>query len=291
MAFDSVPGLKVYSSINNQYYVLGDYFSVYTTDGNPPIIYKWEDITSAAESKDGLAVYTDDGHNYTMLKTNFNNPKEYLAARAILEGSLSQDAIRNYRPLKRILPFKYEYGHISQPKVLYVAQGVYSEKEINTCNLALVSTKIGKFMWLSVIFLTLITFGIIFLIAGLDSVIENWLYFLPISVFCGIIVSILVYIITALLTRYRYSEIFHQDPALQQQISFILANEGFAAIEDFLYTGCDLIPWSKSLYYIETKGSIAVILDKSIFWLPKRMFPKELQKEIVNFITARVKQK
>ncbi len=291
MAFDSIPGIKVYSSRSGQYYILGDYFSVCTVDGGSPVIYKWSDIISVTEKKDGMAVCTYDGNNYTMLKNAFNGQGEYLAARAILEGSISSDAVRNYHPMKRILPFKYDYGHISDPKIVYISKGVYSEKEINNYNLAIVSTKIGKMLWLILLILSIAAFGLIFFIFGWDSVAKNWLYFLPISIFSAITLTMLIYIIIALLARYRFSEVFRQDPALGQEITFVLANEGFGAIESILYTGSDLIPWSRTRYYIETKNSIAVIMDRSIMWLPKRMFPKEMQKEIVNFITARVKQR
>ena len=169
-------------------------------------------------------------------------------------------------------------------------QGFYEEKVINSCNVALVIARYGRFIFLFTLVLIAVIFGVVISIMG--NIEENWIYCLPISVFTGIIISIVAYLIIGIIARHKFNSIRKVDPATQKEITVVVAPEGFAAVETGVYTGHDLIPWSEANFFIETHIGLVVLRDnKSVFWLPKSFIPKNQQSDIFGMIASRVRQR
>ena len=92
--------------------------------------------------------------------------------------------------------------------------------------------------------------------------------------------------------RHKYSSVQKADPATTQEITIVVAPEGFAAVESSVYTAHDLIPWNEANFFIETHMGLVVLRDnKSVFWLPKSFMPKNQQAGIYNLIASKVKQR
>lgn len=289
MAFETINGQRVFSGSTGQTFIFGDYFCVFSGESPNPFIYEWKNLISIIENTGGYTFYTVD-NTFNLDRGAFSSDREYLNVRAIIEGKIAVYRSIKYKHRERILPLKYLCKSCDIAGDSFFLQGVYSEKDINSCNISLVSTKIGRYIFLLSIVLAAVIFtGLAHALGNLSG---NWLYYLPISIFTSIIVCVVIYLIIAVFARHKYAKVAKVDPALAEEITIIIAPEGFAAVESVCYTGCDLIPWSEASFFIETHCGLVVIRDnKSVFWLPRSFMPKNLQTPITNFIAARVKQR
>lgn len=288
MAFETVEGQKVFSHMTGTTYIFGDYFAVFRSDSAVPEIYEWNQIASVSESVDFLTI-TSGSAAYKIERAAFNSDDHLLAVRTIIEGQIAVYPDIKYRFNKRILPLKYLYKNMT-PSNAYVLQGSYDEKVINSCNVALVIARFGRYIFL----LTLALIAVIFFITAnvLGNVNDNWYYYLPLSIFIGVIVAIVVYLVVGIAARHKFNSVKKVDPAAQKEITVVVAPEGFAAVESSVYTGCDLIPWNEANFFIETHMGLVVLRDnKSVFWLPKSFIPKNQQSNIFGLIAARVRQR
>lgn len=288
MAFETVEGQKVFSPMTGTTYIFGDFFAVFRSDFTVPEIYEWKQISAVTETVDYLTV-SSGSDTYKIERAAFNSDDHLLAVRTIIEGQIALYPEIKYRFNKRILPLKYLYKNMT-PENAYVLQGVYDEKVINSCNVALVIARFGRYIFL----LTLALIAFIFIVVAniLGEVKDNWMYYLPLSIFLGVIVSIVAYLIVGIAARHKFNSIKKVDPATQKEITVVVAPEGFAAVESSVYTGCDLIPWSEANFFIETHMGLVVLRDnKSVFWLPKSFIPKNQQSNIFGLIASRVRQR
>lgn len=290
MAFETVEGQKVFSPMTGTTYIFGDYFTVFLNDSETPEIYEWNQITAVTETLDFLTV-TINNISYKIEIAAFNSEEQLLIVRTIIEGQIAlyPETIK-YRFNKRILPLKYLYKSM-KPNNAYILQGTYDEKVINSCNVALVIARFGRYLFLLTVVLIIALF---FIVSGLmeGGIKDNWFYSLPLSIFSGIIVAIVAYLIIGIAARHRFNSTRKVDPAIQKEITVVVAPEGFAAVESFVYTGCDLIPWSEANFFIETHMGLVVLRDnKSVFWLPKSFIPKDQQSGIFGLIASRVRQR
>lgn len=288
MAFETVNGQKVFSSATGMTYIFGDYFVVFRGENSLPEIYEWTQINSITESITSLAVSADEA-NYTIERSAFQSDDQYLSVRAIIEGQVALHPSIKYKFNKRILPLKFLYRNIITNNA-YVMRGIYEEKVINSCNISLVSARYGRYIFLFAFFLIIAIFVVLANILG--NFAENWLYCLPISIFTGIIVSVVIYLVVGMTARHKYNTVNKVDPALTKEITIVVANEGFAAVESSVYTGQDLIPWNEASFFIETHAGLVVFKDnESVFWLPKSFIPKNEQNNLISIIATRVKQR
>lgn len=288
MAFETVEGQKVFSPMTGTTYIFGDFFAVFRSDFSVPEIYEWKQISAVTETVDYITV-SSGSDTYKIERAAFNSDDHLLAVRTIIEGQIALYPEIKYRFNKRILPLKYLYKNMT-PENAYVLQGVYDEKVINSCNVALVIARFGRYIFL----LTIALIALIFIAVAniLGEVKDNWMYYLPLSIFIGVIVSIVAYLIVGIAARHKFNSVKKVDPATQKEITVVVAPEGFAAVETSVYTGCDLIPWSEANFFIETHMGLVVLRDnKSVFWLPKSFIPKNEQSNIFGLIAARVRQR
>lgn len=288
MAFESVRGRKVFSPMTGMTYIFGDYFVVMRGETAPPEIYEWSQITSVTETLSMLTIVANN-NTYDIEMNAFDSEDKFLAVRTIIEGQIAVYPEISYKFKKRILPLKYLYKNMT-PVNAYIMKGYYDEKVINSCNIALVIARFGRYLFLMTIMLIVALFFSI--ITALGDFKENWLYCLPLSIFLGIIISIVVYLVVGIIARHKFNSIKKYDPATSKEITVVVAPEGFAAVESSVYTGKDLIPWSEANFFIETHAGLVVLRDnKSVFWLPKSFIPKNQQSEIFSLIASRVRQR
>lgn len=288
MAFETVNGQKVFSSTTGMTYIFGDYFVVFRGDNFQPEIYEWTEIVSVSDNNDALTIETENS-SYSVERNAFNSDDQYLSVRAIVEGQIAVHPSIKYKFNKRILPLKFLYRNITTPNA-YVMSGVYEEKVINSCNISLVSARYGRFIFLFALILIAAIFAV--LIGVMGSIAEDWYYCLPIAIFSGIIISVVIYLIVGMTARHKYNQVYKVDPALTKEVTIVVAPEGFAAVESSVYTGHDLIPWNEASFFIETHVGVVVFRDnESVFWLPKSFIPKSEQNNLISIIATRVKQR
>ncbi len=284
MAFDSLKGERIYVSQTALMFLAGDYFSVFSNDSEIPNIYEWSEIKAYSEQPAGLTIVTDDGESYSIPKASFTDPKQFIRFRTIAEGQM-QGA--KCRLTQRILPPKYNYSSVDIPEQSFSASCVYNEKDINSGSVAHMHSRTAKYM--------AIIGGLVFVIVFLalaffrGDLSENWYYYLPISLFSGIGVGVGAYLISSVIARFRFADFVKHDVSALEETIIVVAHAGFAAVEKCVYTGMELIPWTQADYYFETKTTIVIACkDKSVCWIPKRVFPKNVQSDISSFISSRV---
>ncbi|MDR2532205.1 MAG: hypothetical protein LBC82_05110 [Oscillospiraceae bacterium] len=290
MAFESLPGVKVVSHATEQTFIIGDFFAVYLKGDEIPTIYRWAEVKSISESRADFTVCLS-GITYKIMKTCIPDEKKQLNLRGVFEGAVHFNPAIEYNHPKRILPPKYLYLNGNMNEAPYIVNGVYREREINFSNVILLNTRLGRIFKI-VAFLSIITVFIILHFTIEGGIRHNWFWFIPISVFSGGIAVMLIYLICAIIANYHFAYLFKNDVAINEEITFAVSSDGFSAVESHLHTGCEFIPWMEANYFIETNSVFIVYKHKkAVFWLPKRLFSKEIQTEISNFIHARLVQK
>jgi hypothetical protein len=290
LAFESLPGVKVTCRDTEQTFIAGDFFAVFNKGNDIPAIYRWNQVKSINENKAEFIIAAGE-NTYKIFKSCFPDEKKFLNFRGVIESAVSHNAGIEYTHLKRILPPKNLFltGDISSAP--YKATGFYKEREINFSNVILLNTRLGKLFKI----LALITIVAIFTILHFTvegGVQKNWIWFAPISFFSGGISVMLVYLVCAVIANYHFSLLFKIDPAVCEEIAFAVSEEGFAAVENFLNSDYEFIPWGEANYFIETNSVFIVYKhNKAVFWLPKRLFEKPEQQEITKFISTKLNQK
>lgn len=287
MAFESLAGERIYVSQSAQTFLVGDYFSVYGMEDEIPMIYEWSDVKSYSELQNGVTVTMSDGETYQIPHNSFADSLQLIRFRAIAEGQLSSASCRL---TQRILPPKYNYCSVDPPEQSFSATCRYNEKDINSGSVANMHSKTGKY----VIAVGLAVFAIVFVILAYfrGNVGENWFYYLPISAFCGVGIAVAVYLISGMIARFRFADFVKHDVSTLEETVIVIAHAGFAAVEQAVYTGMELIPWTSADHYFETKTTIVITCkDKSVCWIPKRVFPKNVQNDISSFVASRVQAK
>ncbi|MCL2697454.1 MAG: YcxB family protein [Oscillospiraceae bacterium] len=289
MAFESLPGVKVSSYAAEQTFVIGDFFAVYQKGEENPTIYRWTEVKSITENKIEFIINVA-GVVYKIPKTGLPDEKKLLNLRGVLEGAVSFNPKIEYSHQKRILPPKYLYLSGDAGDTPYNVNGYYKEREINLSNVILLNTRLGNIFKLIAAVAITAVFIILHFIWG-DTA-QNWFWFLPISAFSGGIAVMLVYLVCAVIANYHYAHLYKTDPALSEEITFTISTAGFSAVESHLFSGHEFIPWEEANYFIETNNVFIIYKhNKAVFWLPKRLFSKEVQTEISGFIHERLVQK
>lgn len=284
MAFDSLKGERIYVSQSEQMFLAGDYFSVFRNDSEIPHIYEWSEIKGYSEQQAGITIVTDDGESYIIPRMSFADPTQLIRFRTIAEGQLSG---AKCRLIQRILPPKYNYSSVDIPEQSFSASCNYTEKDINSGSVAHMHSRAGKFVFLigGLVFV-LVFLALAFFRGELSS---SWFYYLPISLFSGIGVGVAIYLISSVIARFRFADFVKHDVSALEETIVVVAHAGFAAVEKCVYTGMELIPWSQADHYFETKTTIVITCrDKSVCWIPKRIFPKNVQSDVSSFIASRV---
>ena len=289
MAFESLPGVKIRDVNTKQTFIIADFFSVYEKDSEVPEIYKWSDLVSVTENRREFIL--DAGVKaYHISKDAISDPLTHLKIRAIIEGVIAANPKIEYNFGKRILPPKTLCVGCEIPPDAYVATGSYKEKEVNNANVILLNSGLDKLIWITFPVATVATF--ILMAVSWGEVFENILKYILISLLAGASAAMTLYLFCAYASKTLYGKLLREDPALLEEITFVVCEEGFMAAESEVYDFSDIIHWHESAYFIETTHVYIVFKHKqAVFWLPKRLFPKDKHKELGDFIADRLQQK
>jgi len=289
MAFDALTGFRISVSQNNLTYIVGDYFAVFDDETDIPEVYEWSAVTAYEELADSFHIAFERA-DYTIPKNCFSENMQIIHFRTIAEGMLSgrQDVRFNVR--NRIIPPKYNYvnADVSSDNT-YSGTGVYSEKEINAGSVSHIYSKIKIPIWLIAAGVAILSFFMMWMIG--QNIENNLIFYLVIAFFIGIGSGTVIYLILCIIARYRYSGFLKKDVSTVESIVFVVAPDGFGAVEQCIYCGKELIPWSFAKYFYETKYSIAIVCrDKTVCCIPKKLFQKSVQNDVLDFVAARVSQ-
>ena len=287
MAFDTLKGERIYVSQNARTFLVGDYFSVFGNESENPLIYEWSEVKAYSEQPGGFVIVTDDGEAYTIPRMAFVDSAQIIRFRSIAEGQLNG---AKCKLIQRILPPKYNYAFVDIPEQSYSAACLYNEKDINSGSVAHMHSRAAKYIVVTGILVFIALFIALCLIMGKIEV--NWYYYLPISFFGGVGVSVAIYLISSVVARFRFADFVKHDVSTVEETVIVVAHAGFAAVEKCVYTGMELIPWTMADHFFETKTTIVITCrDKSVCWIPKRIFPKNVQADVSSFIASRVQAK
>jgi len=296
LAFESQPGVKIKSADTKQIFIIADYFSVYEKGEENPNIYEWSKFASVAETKDAFTLNTGT-KTYRIPKKIIPDPAVQLRVRAIIEGVVAAYPHIEYTYGMRILPPKFLCVGCEIPPDAYVAVGSYKEKEVNNSNVVLLSAGLDKAVLFVFPIVALAVFTVLWFVWGKDAIgttkgLNNLIKFIPISLFAGAGAAMTVYLVCAFAAKTLYSRILREDPALLEEITFVVCEEGFIAAESEVFDFSDIIRWSETAFFIETNHAYIVFKNrKAVFWLPKRLFPKDIHKELSDFIADKLQQK
>ncbi len=288
MAFDALSGFMLTVTQNNQTFIVGDYFAVFEDESDMPDVYEWHSMLSYSELSDCFKIAFDRAE-YTIPKNAFPDNFKIIHFRTIVEGSITGLKTVEKTVKSRIIPPKYDYVSADLSTSLYSGTGVYAEKEINTGSVSHIYGKIKIPIWMVAAAVAVAMFACLSVFGG--NLEKSFIFYLVIAFFSGLGVGIVMYLILCIIARYRYAGFLKSDVSTVESIVFIVAPDGFGAIEQCIYSGKELIPWSFAKYFYETKYSVSIVCrDKSVCCIPKRLFQKNDLSDMLNFIASRVEQ-
>ena len=288
MAFEALTGFRLNVSQYDQTFIIGDYFAVFDDETDLPDVYEWSSVKGYTETADAFKI-TFDRAEYTLPKNAFTENVQIIHFRSIVEGMLSGVKGVEINIRNRIIPPKYNYTSADLSTSVYNGTGIYAEKEINTGSVSHIYSKLKFPIWLIAALTAVGSFLAMWAIG--KNLEDNFIFYLVIAFFIGLGVGLIIYLIMCIVARYRYSGFLKHDVSTVENIVFIVAPDGFGAIEQCVYCGKELIPWSFAKYFYETKFSISIVCrDKSVCCIPKHLFQKSEQNDLAEFIAARVSQ-
>lgn len=287
MAFCDLKPVKVFDESSNTSYVIGEVFAVY---GNSPVpvIYSWDQVRYVVEEKRIITVKTDNC-DYIIQKKCFSIPDDYFRAIAIIECSQKNGGFV-YEHQRRVLPLKSEYIEIDRGREYYSGTCEIDENDAASTFIMLMNFRLMKVLWLIAIIIMLVIFLGLHLIFGVNR--DNILYFIPISVISGGIVTLLVYLFCYLNARRKYTSMAGCDPASEEIVSFVISPIGFAACEECIFDNQELIPWNAFDFFIESDKMFVLFKDGApCVFVPKSAFDKKCLGGISDIISLRLEQR
>lgn len=288
MAFGDLKPVKIYDESTGRTIYIGDVFAVYSFGTELPEIYSWDQVTAVEETHGTLAV-TAGKNRFVIEKKTFSDSGDYFRAIAIIECAYGKYGFA-YSHRKRVLPLKSSFLEIPYDGDAYLGQTVIDENDIASTYIMTMNYKLVKILWLVAVLMMLLIFGALHFFIGVTR--DNILYFLPISIAGGGIITLLVYLICYLRARSKYQAIASSDPSSEELLSFLVARNGFAVCESCIYENQDIIPWSAVDYYIESdKMYILYKGGSAIAYIPKNAFEKKYQGGISDIFALNLEQR
>ena len=287
MAFCDLRTVKIYNESEGVTYIIGDVFAVYV-NAPQPLIYSWDMVQKVTEDKRNITIYTENC-DFVIPKRDFLDSSDYFRAIAIIECAQKFGGFE-YVHQRRILPLKSEYIETDPGKDAYYGTCEIDENEAASTFIMLMNYRLVKVMWLLAIILMLVILLALHIFVGIDR--NNVLYFIPISMIGGAILTLIVYMICHAIARRKYTSVSSCDPASSEPISFIISPYGFAACESCIADNQELIPWSSLDYFIESDKMFVFYKDgNTAVFVPKRAFDKKCIGGIADIISLRLEQR
>lgn len=288
MAFSDLRPVRVFDEASGCTFIIGDTFSVYFFGTESPTIFNWNMIKSVNENRKAITFQTEKS-TFTISKSCFLAREDYFRAIAIIESSLRDNEFI-YTHEKRVLPIKDSYIECSSLDDAYVGEAIIDEADAAAAFIMMMNIKLVKLLWLIALLIMLLTFGLLHFFVGVTR--NNILYFIPISIAVGGILTLLVYIICHALARSKYQKLSGNDPAAEEIITFAVSQYGFVACESCICNLQDIIPWRMLDYFIETDKMFIFYKDNSaVVYMPKKAFDKKYHGGICDTISLHLEQK
>lgn len=269
-------------------YIIGSVIAVYSASAASPLVYSWDMVKSAAVSRRDFKISVGN-KNIVIPYKMFASDENILQAITIIECHQKEYGFA-YQHEKRMLPLKSLYVECAPGRETYIGESLYDEGETAAAFIALLNFKLIKFLWLVAILITLVTLGVIHLNWGITR--EKVLYYIPISLAVGGIVSLLVYIIAHAVARAKFKSRCSADLASRQPITFVVSRVGFAVCESCVYESRDLIPWDEIDYFVESdKMFILYKNNTAAAYIPKKAFNKKHVGGVADILALSVEQR
>jgi hypothetical protein len=303
LAFESLPGIKIKDPIAKRSFILADFFSVYENvdyeneENSLPDIYHWSDFLSIVETKKAFILKTGDkdrrvDREFVLSADLIPDPRAWIRVRAIIEGAVAANPDIEYTYGKRILPPKTLCLGCDISTESYIATGIYDEGEINNSNVVFLNPILDKLIWAFAPLAAVAAFAAQVFYFGEIWNTMSLISYAAIAILFGLVIGISAYLFSAYAAKTLYRRLLKEDPALLEEITFVICEHGFIAAESRVYDFSDIIPWHKAAYFMETNHMYIIFGDsKAVFWMPKRLFPKEVHHEIGDYIADRLLMK
>lgn len=287
MAFCDLKPVRVYDDDTGITYYIGDVFAVYAFGAERPVVYSWDMIESVSVTRKEFVIKTAK-RKYSFDRKRLKE-QDYFRSVGIIEREHKAHEFA-YEHEKRMFPLKSVYTDIIPGKDAYLGSGQVDEGDCVAAFVLMMNLRLIKVLWLVAVLIMLVTFGALHFFVGITR--DNILYFIPISIASGGIVSLVVYLICHMIAKGKYRSIADADPASEAQISFVVCKLGFAACESCIYDGQDLIPWNAVDYFVETDKMFIFYKDNAAYtYIPKKAFEKKYISGISDIIAIMLEQK
>ena len=287
MAFCDLRPVKIYNESSGVSYIIGEVFAVYASEPQP-VVYSWDQVQKVTEDRRAVTVHTENC-DFVILKKDFESPADYFRAVAIIECSQKSGGFE-YEHQRRILPLKSEYIETDPGKDAYYGSCEIDENDAAATFIMLMNFRLVKVLWLLAVMLMLVILLALHLFVGITR--SNVLYFIPISMIGGAILTLILYMICHAVARRKYTAVSSCDPASDEPISFIISPSGFAACESCIADGQELIPWSSLDYFVESDKMFIFYKDgNTAVFVPKKAFDKKCIGGIADIISLRLEQR
>lgn len=288
MAFCDLKPVRVFEENAGCTIIIGDAFAVYSFGTDRPVVYSWDMMEHVTEDRRNL-IFDTGKTVYKISKKCFSAREDYFRALAIVE-SMRREYQFPYSHENRVLPVKDTYIECMIGKDAYIGEAMIDENETAAAFVMLMNVKLVKLLWLIAVLIMLAAFAVLHLIFGVTR--DNILYFIPISVAIGGIITLVVYLICHAIARSQYQKLSGNDPAAEEVITFAVCNDGFAACESCVCDCQEIVPWKAVDYFIETDKIYILYKDgKAVVYMPKKAFDKKYIGGISDMISLHLEQK
>ena len=287
MAFCDLKPVRILDEAQGCTYIVGEVFAVYSIGTDTPDVYSWSMIDSVYADSRGIVIYAQE-RSWVIPMKLFSANDEYFRCVAIIEYAQKKAGF-TYAHGKRLLPLKSLYIQTDAGKDAYIGEGEIDENDAAATFVMLMNFRLMKILWLIAVLVMLVAFGVLHFTIGVDR--NNVLYFLPISIACGGIVSLVIYMICHAAARSRFHSIESQDPAANEPVTYVISRAGFAACESCTYGG-DLVSWRSVDYFIESDRMFIFYRGKEpVAFIPKKAFEKKYVGGVADMISLNLEQK
>lgn len=287
MAFCDLKPVRILDEAQGCTYIVGEVFAVYSIGTDTPDVYSWGMIDSVYADSRGIVIYAQE-RSWVIPMKLFSANDEYFRCVAIIEYAQKKAGF-TYAHGKRLLPLKNLYMQTDAGKDAYIGEGEIDENDAAATFVMLMNFRLMKVLWLIAVLVMLVAFGVLHFTIGVDR--NNVLYFLPISIACGGIVSLVIYMICHAAARSRFHSIESQDPAANELVTYVISRAGFAACESCTYGG-DLVSWRSVDYFIESDRMFIFYRGKEpVAFIPKKAFEKKYVGGVADMISLNLEQK
>ena len=269
-------------------YIIGSVFAVYNPSAAAPLVYSWDMVKSAAVSRRDVKISAGNTSVVIPYKA-FGSDENVLRAIAIIECRQKEYDF-SYQHETRMLPLKSMYVECAPGRETYIGETVYDDGETAAAFISLLNFKLIKLLWLVAVLITLVTLGFIQYKWGITR--ANVLYYIPISIAIGSIVSLLVYIIVHAIERAKFRRKCNADLGARLPVTFVVSRVGFAVCESCVYESRDLIPWGEIDYYVESDKMFILYRSGNVAaYIPKKAFNKKHVAGVADIMALSLEQR